>query len=92
VNKDIKFFSSLIVLLIVENLYFFIVSKFLLKSKDSSMEDGEEIDSNLRPFVSPLELEFQLHEKSEKFNLATGVRRLAVRTQNQIMSHLPLLK
>ena len=29
------------------------------------MEDGEEIDSTLRPFDGPLELELQLHEKSE---------------------------
>ncbi|KAJ8450428.1 hypothetical protein Cgig2_002113 [Carnegiea gigantea] len=32
----------------------------------SSMEDGEEIDSNLRTFDGPLELELQLHEKSER--------------------------
>ncbi|KAJ8423074.1 hypothetical protein Cgig2_007577 [Carnegiea gigantea] len=32
----------------------------------SSTEDDEEIDSSLRPFDNPLEMELQLHEKSER--------------------------
>lgn len=32
----------------------------------SYMEDGEKIDRTLRQFDGPLELELQLHEKSEK--------------------------
>ena len=31
----------------------------------SSMEDDEEIDSSLRAFNDPLEMELQLHEKKE---------------------------
>ncbi|KAJ8421536.1 LOW QUALITY PROTEIN: hypothetical protein Cgig2_018446 [Carnegiea gigantea] len=43
------------------------VEKFVsqVPSCGSYMEDGEEIDSTLRPFDGPLELELQLHEKSK---------------------------
>ncbi|KAJ8424727.1 hypothetical protein Cgig2_023391 [Carnegiea gigantea] len=40
--------------------------KLDVPSCDSSIEDGEEIDSTLPLFDGPLELEFQLHEKSER--------------------------
>ncbi|KAJ8423502.1 hypothetical protein Cgig2_023086 [Carnegiea gigantea] len=41
----------------------------------SSMEDNKEIDSSLHPFDDPLEMELQLHEKSEKCKFYNKAKR-----------------
>ncbi|KAJ8446128.1 hypothetical protein Cgig2_000925 [Carnegiea gigantea] len=48
-----------------------LIAETLVSSCGSSMDDDEEIDSSLRPFDSPLKMELQLHEKSERCKLSS---------------------
>ena len=56
------------------------------------MENGEEIDSSLHPFDGPLEMELQLHEKSERCEFFSKGKKNGSKSPNQIIIHPPVLK